>query len=144
MTNETEVVMPETEPVVKAPAVKKTKVVKKVSASKKVGATKKVSSAKKVSVKKAAKKSIKKSSKKMQAKVAKLVKTKLIRDSFAIPEGEYAALVAVKKACLKNGLEIKKTELIRIGIALVNNLSVTKVKTAKAKLTPISAGRPKK
>jgi hypothetical protein len=53
-------------------------------------------------------------------------------------------LVAVKKSCLKAGLEIKKTELIRIGIALVHNLTPAKIKTAKGKLTPISAGRPKK
>jgi hypothetical protein len=53
-------------------------------------------------------------------------------------------LVAVKKACLKAGLEIKKTELIRIGIALVNTLTTAKIKTAQAKLTQITAGRPKK
>ena len=130
MTNETEIVMPEIEPIKKAPAVKKRRVTKKVSASKKASPAKKAAT--------------KKSSKKTHAKALKPVKTKLIRDSFAIPENEYAALVAVKKSCLKAGLEIKKTELIRIGIALVNNLTTAKIKTAKGKLTPISAGRPKK
>ncbi len=134
MTNETEIVMPEVEPIKKAPAVKKRRVTKKVSASKKASPAKKA----------ATKKTTKKSSKKTHAKALKPVKTKLIRDSFAIPENEYAALVAVKKSCLKAGLEIKKTELIRIGIALVNNLTTAKIKTAKGKLTPISAGRPKK
>ena len=130
MTNETEIVMPEIEPIKKAPAVKKRRVTKKVSASKKASPAKKAAT--------------KKSSKKTHAKALKPVKTKLIRDSFAIPENEYAALVSVKKSCLKAGLEIKKTELIRIGIALVNNLTAAKIKTAKGKLTPISAGRPKK
>ena len=94
-----------------------------------------------------AKKATNKASKKTlgkSTKATKTVKTKLVRDSFAIPEKEYAALVAVKKACLKAGLEIKKTELIRIGIALVNTLTTAKIKTAQAKLTQISAGRPKK
>jgi hypothetical protein len=139
MTNETENVSPQVEPTEKkAPAVKKRSVAKKTS------------SVKKVTVKKAAKKSAKKTSKKTlvkstkATKATKTVKTKLIRDSFAIPEKEYAALVAVKKTCLKSGLEIKKTELIRIGIALVNDLTTAKIKTAQAKLTQISAGRPKK
>lgn len=142
MTNETENVSPQVEPTEKkAPAVKKRSVAKKTS------------SVKKVTVKKAAKKSAKKTSKKTlvkstkatkATKATKTVKTKLIRDSFAIPEKEYAALVAVKKTCLKAGLEIKKTELIRIGIALVNDLTTAKIKTAQAKLTQISAGRPKK
>ena len=139
MTNETENVSPQVEPTEKkAPAVKKISVAKKASL------------VKKITVKKAAKKSAKKTSKKTlvkstkATKAAKTVKTKLIRDSFAIPEKEYAALVAVKKTCLKAGLEIKKTELIRIGIALVNTLTTAKIKTAQAKLTQISAGRPKK
>ena len=132
MTNETENVSPQVEPTEKkAPAVKKRSVAKKTS------------SVKKVTVKKAAKKASKKTLGK-STKATKTVKTKLVRDSFAIPEKEYAALVAVKKTCLKAGLEIKKTELIRIGIALVNTLTTAKIKTAQAKLTQISAGRPKK
>ena len=132
MTNETENVSPQVEPTEKkAPAVKKRSVVKKTSLVKKVAAKK--------ATKKASKKTLGKST-----KATKTVKTKLVRDSFAIPEKEYAALVAVKKACLKAGLEIKKTELIRIGIALVNTLTTAKIKTAQAKLTQISAGRPKK
>ena len=132
MTNETENVSPQVGPTEKkAPAVKKISVAKKTILVKKVAAKK--------ATKKASKKTLGKST-----KATKTVKTKLVRDSFAIPEKEYAALVAVKKACLKAGLEIKKTELIRIGIALVNTLTTAKIKTAQAKLTQISAGRPKK
>jgi hypothetical protein len=132
MTNEAENVSPQVGPTEKkAPAVKKRSVAKKTSLVKKVAAKK--------ATKKASKKTLGKST-----KATKTVKTKLVRDSFAIPEKEYAALVAVKKACLKAGLEIKKTELIRIGIALVNTLTTAKIKTAQAKLTQISAGRPKK
>jgi hypothetical protein len=134
MTSETENVSPQVEPTEKkAPAVKKRVVAKKISLVKKAVA------------KKTSKKAPAKSTKSTKGnKATKTVKTKLVRDSFAIPEKEYAALVAVKKTCLKAGLEIKKTELIRIGIALVNNLTTAKIKTAQAKLTQISAGRPKK
>lgn len=142
MTSETENVSPQVEPTEKkAPAVKKRVVAKKTGPIKKVVAKK---IAKKIA-KKTSKKAPAKSTKSTKAnKATKTVKTKLVRDSFAIPEKEYAALVAVKKTCLKAGLEIKKTELIRIGIALVNNLTTAKIKTAQAKLTQISAGRPKK
>ena len=138
MTNETENVSSQVEPTEKkAPAVKKRSVAKKINLVKKAAAKK--------TAKKTSKKAPAKPSKSTKAnKAIKTVKTKLIRDSFAIPEKEYAALVAVKKTCLKAGLEIKKTELIRIGIALVNNLTTAKIKTAQAKLTQISAGRPKK
>jgi hypothetical protein len=138
MTSETENVSPQVEPTEKkAPAVKKRIVAKKTSLVKKA--------APKKAAKKPSKKASSKSTKSTKAnKATKTVKTKLVRDSFAIPEKEYAALVAVKKTCLKAGLEIKKTELIRIGIALVNNLTTAKIKTAQAKLTQISAGRPKK
>lgn len=134
MTSETENVSPQVEPTEKkAPAVKKRVVAKKISLVKKAVA------------KKTSKKAPAKSTKSTKGnKATKTVKTKLVRDSFAIPEKEYAALVAVKKTCLKAGLEIKKTELIRIGIALVNNLTTAKIKTAQAKLTQISPGRPKK
>jgi hypothetical protein len=138
MTNETENVSPQVEPTEKkAPAVKKRVVAKKTNLVKKATAKK--------AAKKTSKKASSKSTKSTKAnKATKTVKTKLVRDSFAIPEKEYAALVAIKKTCLKAGLEIKKTELIRIGIALVNNLTTAKIKTAQAKLTQISAGRPKK
>ena len=138
MTSETENVSPQVEPTEKkAPAVKKRVVAKKTNLAKKATAKK--------AAKKTSKKASSKSTKSTKAnKATKTVKTKLVRDSFAIPEKEYAALVAVKKTCLKAGLEIKKTELIRIGIALVNNLTTAKIKTAQAKLTQISAGRPKK
>jgi hypothetical protein len=138
MTNEAENVSPQVGPTEKkAPAVKKRSVAKKTNLVKKVAVKK--------AAKKTSKKAPAKSTKSTKAnKATKTVKTKLVRDSFAIPEKEYAALVAVKKACLKAGLEIKKTELIRIGIALVNNLTTAKIKTAQAKLTQISAGRPKK
>ena len=93
----------------------------------------------------AARKAPAKTAKKVAAtKADKLTKPQLIRDSFTIPESEYATLAKVKKACLKDGFEIKKSELIRIGIAHLESLSVSKVKSAKKKLQPVKTGRPKK
>jgi len=61
-----------------------------------------------------------------------------------MPEAEYAVLGAVKKACIKAGFEVKKSELLRIGVALIQNLELAKLKVVLAALPPLKAGRPKK
>ncbi|RFB74275.1 hypothetical protein E4P32_05080 [Herbaspirillum sp. 3R11] len=74
----------------------------------------------------------------------KLKKVKQVRDSFTMPETEYEVLGQVKKACLKAGFEIKKSDLLRIGVSLIKNLETGKLKTLLAGLTPLKVGRPKK
>jgi uncharacterized iron-regulated protein len=71
-------------------------------------------------------------------------KLKMVRDSFTMPETEYKTLGEVKKACLKAGIEIKKSELLRIGVELIRQMEVEKLKSIQATLTPLKAGRPKK
>jgi hypothetical protein len=71
-------------------------------------------------------------------------KAKLVRDSFTMPEAEYAVLGAVKKACLKAGFEAKKSQLLRVGVALLQSIETAKLKTLLATLPPLKAGRPKK
>lgn len=74
----------------------------------------------------------------------KLKKIKQVRDSFTMPETEYEVLGQVKKSCLKAGFEIKKSDLLRIGVSLIKNLETGKLKTLLAGLTPLKVGRPKK
>jgi len=74
----------------------------------------------------------------------KIKKPKLVRDSFTMPEAEYAALGEVKKLCLKAGIEVKKSELLRIGVAHIRQLSLLDLKKSIASLVPLKAGRPKK
>ena len=92
------------------------------------------------------KKAIEKKAIVKQAKInsEKPTTPQLVRDSFTIPESEYVGLAKIKKACLKDGFEIKKSELIRIGISLVTSLSTAKVKSAKKKLQTVKTGRPRK
>lgn len=78
------------------------------------------------------------------AKTGKSAVEKVVRDSFTMPTAEYAKIAKVKSACLEAGVEIKKSELLRIGIALISDMSIKKLKSAKAKLDPIKTGRPKK
>lgn len=71
-------------------------------------------------------------------------KTKLVRDSFTMPEPEYAVLANVKKTCIKAGFPVKKSELLRIGVSLIKNLSPADLQKVLSTLIPLKAGRPKK
>jgi hypothetical protein len=74
----------------------------------------------------------------------KVKKDVLVRDSFTMPQSEYQVLSLVKKACLQAGIEIKKSELLRIAVVQLAGLSVTKIATLQKGLNKIQAGRPKK
>ncbi len=79
-----------------------------------------------------------------EVKVEKPKKAKLVRDSFTMPESEYALIGTVKKACVGAGFEIKKSEILRIGVTLIAKLDPKKIQAAQATLLPLKAGRPKK
>lgn len=74
----------------------------------------------------------------------KTKKTKLVRDSFTMPEAEYAMLGEVKRACIKAGFEVKKSQLLRAGVALVRQMDVTRLREVLDGLPTLKAGRPKK
>lgn len=74
----------------------------------------------------------------------KAKKVKLVRDSFTMPGNEYQALQDIKKAALKAGIEVKKSELLRIGIGMLKSLTIAQLDQARVALTKLSAGRPKK
>jgi len=79
-----------------------------------------------------------------QAAKEKTKKVKLVRDSFTMPEGEYQVLGDTKKAFLKIGISVKKSELLRAGVALIKSMEIARLKTVIDGLPPIKAGRPKK
>lgn len=66
----------------------------------------------------------------------------LVRDSFTMPEQEYAVLQDVKQACLRAGIEVKKSELLRIGVALLGQLDVATLQGVLAALPQLKTGRP--
>ena len=75
---------------------------------------------------------------------AKPKKPKLIRDSFTMPELEYEALVETKKAMIRSGVAIKKSELLRIAVAQLASMDVAQIAAALRALAPVKAGRPLK
>lgn len=50
-------------------------------------------------------------------------KIKMIRDSFSLPENDYAKLTELKKRCLQAGVQVKKSELIRAGLLSLSRLN---------------------
>jgi hypothetical protein len=70
-------------------------------------------------------------------------KPRLVRDSFTMPEREYAVLAEVKQACLKAGFEIKKSELLRIGVALISQIDLATLQSVLSSLPQLKTGRPR-
>ena len=67
----------------------------------------------------------------------------LVRDSFTMPEAEYAVFASAKQRCLQAGVDIKKSELLRIGMALVGQLDVATLQAVLASLPQLKTGRPR-
>ena len=72
------------------------------------------------------------------------IKIKVVRDSFTMPQNEYAKIGEFKQLCLKNGLHAKKSELLRAGLLALGKMTTAQLKTAITSLEPIKTGRPEK
>jgi hypothetical protein len=71
-------------------------------------------------------------------------KKKMVRDSFNMPESDYAYIAALKKRCIKAGKSAKKSEVLRAALKCLAGLSDTALVKAIADLEPIKTGRPAK
>lgn len=82
---------------------------------------------------------------KQSTKKDKQKKIKMVRDSFSMPEDDYANLLNLKKKCIAAGVSVKKSELLRVGLTGLMKLSnatliaavkqIVVVKNTKAKKT---------
>ena len=77
-------------------------------------------------------------------KPAKVKKAKLVRDSFTMPEPEYAQIAVLKKRCLDAGISVKKSEILRAAVANLVKSSDTSLLAAVRRLDVIKTGRPAK
>jgi len=78
------------------------------------------------------------------AKPAKARKSKLVRDSFTMPETEYSRIAVLKKRLLLRGRETKKSELLRAGLAMLAALDDARLVSELGKVERIKTGRPPK
>lgn len=77
-------------------------------------------------------------------KPAKVKKHKLVRDSYAMPEAEYAKIGELKKRLAALGADAKKSELLRGGVAVLAAMSDAELKAVMARIERIKTGRPAK
>lgn len=75
-------------------------------------------------------------------KAAKAKKEKVIRDSFTMPKQEFEKIAELKKQCLKLGVSMKKSELLRAGLLVLSKLTQQQLKIAVSKVDKIKTGRP--
>ncbi|ACB35871.1 conserved hypothetical protein [Leptothrix cholodnii SP-6] len=71
-------------------------------------------------------------------------KPRLVRDSFTIPELEYAQLEALKRRALALAHHAKKSEVLRAGIATLAAMDDAQLLAALQSVPPLKTGRPKK
>lgn len=73
---------------------------------------------------------------------AKAKKPKLVRDSFTIPKNEYEAIASLKERALKQGVSIKKSELLRAGLMTLAFMPDAAFAKALADVPTLKTGRP--
>ncbi len=80
----------------------------------------------------------------VKAKAIKEKKVKVMRDSFTIPKTEFNQIGELKKRAVMMGIEVKKSELIRAGLLLINGLTDVNFKQALSAVPTVKTGRPSK
>jgi hypothetical protein len=71
-------------------------------------------------------------------------KLKVMRDSFTMPQSEYQKIAEIKALCLKSGMQIKKSEVLRAGVIALCAMDEKQLKAALNGLDKIKTGRPNK
>lgn len=77
-------------------------------------------------------------------KPARAKKPKLVRDSYAMPENEYAQISELKKRLSGLRHDTKKSELLRAGIMLLAALNEDELQAVMGRIERIKTGRPAK
>lgn len=77
-------------------------------------------------------------------KAEKKPKLKVVRDSFTMPQSEYQKIAELKEICLKDGLQVKKSEVLRAGLKALCAMDAEQIKIALNGLDKIKTGRPNK
>jgi hypothetical protein len=77
------------------------------------------------------------------AKPAEIRKSKLVRDSFTMPQMDHDMIKQCKKTAVATGRETKKSEVVRAAIRCFAALSMPQQLAAYAALQTIPLGRPK-
>ncbi|MGF6780837.1 hypothetical protein P3T21_006068 [Paraburkholderia sp. GAS334] len=75
----------------------------------------------------------------MKPKRAK--KEKVVRDSFPMPKSDYEKIAALKQTCLDAGVSVKKSELLRAGLLLLESAPSKRLLAAISAVKTVKTGR---
>lgn len=67
---------------------------------------------------------------------------KVIRDSFTMPATDYERIAQLKAKCLKAGLSVTKSEVLRGGLHALERLSIEELRTVIQSVEKVKPGRP--
>ena len=77
-------------------------------------------------------------------KKAPKVRPRMVRDSFTMPEADFALVAELKARALAARRETKKSEVLRAGLQALAALDKDSLLRALSQLEPVKIGRPKK
>jgi hypothetical protein len=77
-----------------------------------------------------------------EAKAKRARKEKVVRDSFTMPKSEYARIASLKQKCLDGGVRVKKSELLRAALAMLDAVPAKRLIAAVGALEAVKTGRP--
>jgi hypothetical protein len=77
-------------------------------------------------------------------KAKRIKKEKVVRDSFTMPKTDYEKLAALKLKCLAQGVAVKKSELLRAGLLMLESAAPKRLLAAVAAVEQVKTGRPAK
>jgi hypothetical protein len=79
---------------------------------------------------------------KWSAVPAKRKLVKVIRDSFTMPAADHELIGVLKRRCIGLGIAIKKSELLRAGLAALERLPDESLAQVAAAVESVKTGRP--
>ncbi|WP_322034632.1 hypothetical protein [Burkholderia sp. BCC1970] len=71
-------------------------------------------------------------------------KAKVVRDSFTMPKQDYDKIQALKQKCLEAGVAVKKSELLRAGLIMLEAAATARLLAAVKAVETVKTGRPAK
>jgi hypothetical protein len=77
-------------------------------------------------------------------KATRAKKEKVVRDSFTMPKSDYQKIAALKQKCLAAGVSVKKSEILRAGLLMLESAAEKRLLAAVAAVEQVKTGRPTK
>ena len=79
-----------------------------------------------------------------KVKTKRVKKDKVVRDSFTMPKTDYQRIALLKRKCLEAGVAVRKSEILRAGLQLLEAAPQKRLLAAIEALETVKTGRPAK